>query len=64
MKRRDFVQLSALAGLGFALPTTALSSAFTNPEHSIQFKELTYNLLKNWCDGMLSQQISDGMGQG
>ena len=61
MQRRDFLELSALAGIGLSLPTTAmLSSCLPNaPEvHSPEFRKLCFGLLKDWCDGMINVQIS------
>jgi len=62
MKRKEFIQLSSLAGLGVSLPiATLLNSCVekTTPEHSIEFKNLTQNLLKDWCNGMLRVQINN-----
>ncbi|SNR71053.1 hypothetical protein SAMN06265371_109110 [Lutibacter agarilyticus] len=58
MKRRNFIQLSTLAGLGLTLPLSGIfNSCAAHPEHSLEFRELTFNLLKDWCDGMLKVQI-------
>ncbi|WP_194766539.1 hypothetical protein [Tamlana sp. I1] len=58
MKRRNFIQLSTLAGLGWSLPFFGgLHSCTTHPEQSLEFKNLISGLLKDWCDGMLKQQI-------
>ncbi|WP_282035728.1 hypothetical protein [Saccharicrinis aurantiacus] len=58
MKRRDFFKISALAGIGLSLPMGALmSSCEGENEHSNEFKQLVFDLLKDWCDGMLKQQI-------
>ena len=58
MKRRNFIQLSTLAGVGLSLPISGLLNSCANhPEHYVEFKNLTYNLLKDWCDGMLRVQI-------
>ncbi len=58
MKRRNFIQLSTLAGLGVSLPMAGLFNACTqHPEHSLEFKHLISGLLKEWCDGMLKMQI-------
>lgn len=54
MQRRNFIQLSALAGLGFALP---INSCSANTEHSAEFKKITFNLLKDWCDGLIKIQV-------
>ena len=62
MQRKDFIQLSTLAALGLSLPATAMlsscsDSAFTG--HSPQFRKLCFDLLKDWCDGMINVQIMD-----
>lgn len=58
MQRRNFIQLSTLAGLGLSLPISSmLSSCSNHTEHSLAFKNLTFNLLKDWCDGMIKVQI-------
>ncbi|GAA4950572.1 hypothetical protein GCM10023314_24830 [Algibacter agarivorans] len=59
MKRRDFIQLSTLAGLGMSLPLSGVFSACAqHPEHSLEFKNLISGLLKDWCDGMIKVQIN------
>jgi len=58
MQRRNFIQLSTLAGVGLSLPISGILNACENHiEHSIEFKNLTSSLLKDLCDGMLKQQI-------
>lgn len=60
MKRRNFIQLSTIAGLGFSLPMSGfLESCTAHPEHSLEFKNMTSELLKDWCDGMINVQIID-----
>lgn len=60
MKRRSFLQLSALAGVGLSLPMSGILNACANhQEHSLEFKNLISNLLKDWCDGMLKVQINN-----
>ena len=60
MQRRNFIQLSTLAGVGLSLPMTGLLSSCSNhPEHSIEFKNLISGLLKDWCDGMIKVQINN-----
>ncbi|UMB54105.1 hypothetical protein MKD41_01185 [Lutibacter sp. A64] len=60
MKRRNFIQLSTLTGIGLTLPLTGLLNTCGNhPEHSLEFKNLTSNLLKDWCDGMINVQINN-----
>ena len=59
MKRRNFIQLSTFAGFGLSLPFFSMSSSCTgaHSEHSGEFKRLTFNLLKDWCDGMINVQV-------
>lgn len=60
MQRRDFIQFSALAGVGLSLPgSMLLSSCSPNSSvgHSEEFRKLCFSLLKEWCDGMISTQI-------
>ncbi len=58
MKRKDFIQYSALFGVGLSFPLSSLlSSCSGHSEHSSEFKKLTYNLLKDWCDGMIKVQV-------
>ena len=60
MKRRNFLQLSTLAGVGLSLPMSGLlQSCADNPEHSLEFKNLISGLLKDWSDGMLKVQINN-----
>ncbi|MGY6648023.1 hypothetical protein [Wenyingzhuangia sp. IMCC45574] len=59
MNRRDFIELSAMLGVGVSLPFSTLLSSCVNDknEHSKEFKNYTYSLLKEWCDEMLKLQI-------
>ena len=58
MKRRDFLQLSTLAGVGLSLPMTGLLQSCTNhQEHSLAYKNLISGLLEDWSNAMLKQQI-------
>ena len=60
MKRRDFIQLSTFTGIGLALPATSLFASCVqtlNKEQSSEYKTLLYDLLKDWCDGMIKTQI-------
>jgi hypothetical protein len=62
MKRKEFIQLSTLGGIGVGLPMSTLLNSCshkTEPTHSLEFKNLTSNLLKDWCDGMLKVQINN-----
>ena len=57
MERRDFIRLSALAGLGLSLaPTLSCVSGHGSAPHSEEYRNLCYNLLKDWCDGMIKVQ--------
>ncbi len=60
MKRRNFIQLSTLVGVGLSLPITGvLNACSSHSEHSVEFKNLISGLLKDWCDGMLNVQINN-----
>jgi hypothetical protein len=60
MQRRNFIQLSTLAGVGLSIPFSGLFNACVNhPEHSLEFKNLISGLLKDWCDGMIKVQINN-----
>lgn len=60
MKRRNFLQLSTLAGVGLTLPISGmLNACSSHPEHSLEFKNLISGLLKDWSDGMLKVQINN-----
>ncbi len=60
MKRRNFIQLSTLAGVSFSLPAMSMLNACAeHQEHSLEFKNLTSELLKDWCDGMIKVQINN-----
>ena len=60
MKRRDFIQLSTLTGLGLSLSANGLLSSCRKniaSDHSKEYKKLIFDLLKEWCDGMINVQI-------
>ncbi|MEN8857337.1 MAG: hypothetical protein ABF260_04660 [Flavobacteriaceae bacterium] len=60
MKRRDFIQLSTITGLGLSLSATGLLTACgktLSEEQSPAYKKLVFDLLKDWCDGMINTQI-------
>lgn len=60
MKRREFVKYSTLAGFSFSLPALSVLSSCSSTAstiHSPEFHQLTADLLKDWCDGMLAVQI-------
>ncbi|GAA4958324.1 hypothetical protein [Algibacter aquimarinus] len=60
MQRRNFLQLSAIAGVSLSLPMSGLLNACaSHPDHSLEFKNLISSLLKDWCDGMLKVQINN-----
>ncbi|RED47864.1 hypothetical protein [Seonamhaeicola aphaedonensis] len=60
MKRRDFIQLSTITGVGLSLSATSFLSSCTSGVkefHSSEYRTLVFNLLKDWCDGMIKTQI-------
>lgn len=60
MKRRDFIQLSTITGLGLSLSATSLLTACSKTvkeEQSPEYRKLIFKLLKDWCDGMIKTQI-------
>lgn len=60
MHRRDFIQLSTITGIGLSLSATSLLSSCAkgvNEIHSSQYRTLVFDLLKDWCDGMIKTQI-------
>ena len=60
MKRREFIQRSTLTGLGISLSASGLLSGCKSAsisEHSPEYKKLVFDLLKEWCDGMIKIQI-------
>ena len=62
MERKAFIQLSTIGGIGLTLPMASWlnsCSPKTEPTHSIEFKKLAFDLLKDWCDGMIRVQILD-----
>ena len=61
MNRRNFIRLSTIAGVGLSLPMSGLLNACANhiEEHSLEFKNLISDLLKDWCDGLLRVQINN-----
>lgn len=64
MKRRSFVNLSAMAALGIILPGSSCkknheSHEFLNLEDLSAFQNQSFNLLKIWCDAMIHHQIND-----
>ncbi len=62
MKRKEFLQLSSLGTAGLTLsmaPWFNSCSDEVTKERSFEFKKLTQELLKDWCDGMIRVQIID-----
>lgn len=62
MERRGFLQISAISGLGTVLPMSTLLQACSTAAvlpHSIAYHRLTFDLLKDWCDGMIKHQVID-----
>ena len=60
MKRKEFLQLSTLGSAGLTLslgPWFHSCSDNLTREHSLAFKKLTQDLLKDWCDGMIRVQV-------
>ncbi len=60
MKRRDFIQLSTITGVGLSLSFSGLFNSCNDvlkQEHSQEYKKLVFDLLKDWCDGMIKTQI-------
>lgn len=60
MKRRDFIQLSTITGIGLSLSVTSLLNSCTKEVqgfHSPEYRTLVFDLLKDWCDGMIKTQI-------
>lgn len=60
MKRRDFIQLSTITGVGLSLSAASFLSSCAKGVNEIQsseYKTLVFDLLKAWCDGMIKIQI-------
>ncbi|WP_273445491.1 hypothetical protein [Neolewinella agarilytica] len=59
MKRRNFLFHSLLAAAALGLPVAACKEAIADAKSAAPtaFRALVENLLKKWCDGMLSMQI-------
>ncbi len=60
MERRDFIKFSTFAGMGLSLAPLAMFSSCNRGQalpHSAEFKKLCYDLLKDWCDGLIKTQI-------
>lgn len=60
MKRRNFLQLSTITGIGLLLPLGVISGSCSKTNlHSVEFRKLIFNLLKDWCDGMIKVQVNN-----
>ena len=64
MKRRSFINLSALSSLGLMFPVyscTQDKNAHTllDYESMTHFQKEAFNLLKTWCDAMLRDQVDN-----
>lgn len=62
MKRRDFIQSTAFGVIGLSLPASTLllgCKDAKSKKHFQEFQKEAYQLLKNWCDGMLKVQINE-----
>ncbi|WP_396635236.1 hypothetical protein [Maribacter sp. R86514] len=60
MKRRNFIQLSSITGVGLSLSARGLLIAcgdVVNVEQSAAYKKLIFELLQDWCDGLIQTQI-------
>ncbi|MDF7823428.1 hypothetical protein P4B35_05345 [Pontiellaceae bacterium B12227] len=58
MNRQNFIQTMSLGSVGMAL---ALSGCRSVPGigRADDYDALTYNLLKDWCDGMMANQVNN-----
>ena len=63
MERKAFIHLSAIGGIGLTLPMASwlnsCSKQKASRKHSAEFKKLAFDLLKDWCDGMIRVQVLD-----
>ncbi|MEL6922912.1 MAG: hypothetical protein AAFO94_02615, partial [Bacteroidota bacterium] len=60
MKRRHFVQKAALGSLAIHLPMWACNGTQLSPERELDaYQQLSYDLLKTWCDAMIRDQLRD-----
>lgn len=58
MERRDFLKMSSIAALGLTLAPRLLSASDkVGGVHSPEFRKLSFDLLKDWVDGMMKIQI-------
>lgn len=62
MKRRSFINISALGGVGLMLPIYACIDAKHKKvviEEMTAFQKQSFNLLKTWCDAMIRNQVNN-----
>lgn len=57
MERRDFIRLSTITGLGLSLASVQACNSNSIGAHSEAYRKLYYDLLKDWCDGMIKVQV-------
>jgi hypothetical protein len=58
MNRREFIHTTAFTGIGLSLPFSSIfATENSSSPHSEEYRELVFNLLKDWCDGMIKVQI-------
>ncbi len=67
MKRRDFIKNTLLTSFALAIPSfassenkyKALANSISKANTSPEFKKLVFDLLKDWCDGMINVLVVD-----
>lgn len=62
MNRKDFIHRTTLGSLASTLPLSFWFNSCTEipkETHSLAYKTLVENLLKEWCDGMMAVQVID-----
>jgi hypothetical protein len=60
MKRRNFIKTASMAGIGLSVLNYSFLTSCKHGHseiHSTEFRQLAYDLLKDWCDGMIKNQI-------
>jgi len=58
MKRRNYLGAMAMGGLACAIPGGALAKLLPAIPASDDWNKLCFDLLKEWCDGMLAVQVN------
>ncbi|GGZ25414.1 hypothetical protein GCM10007049_17410 [Echinicola pacifica] len=59
MKRREFIERSALTGIGLSfLPSLPEAFGLPTIRQSEEFRRLCYDLLKDWVEGMMKIQVN------